>query len=142
MTISRTIATTILCCLVFPMVFGQEQPPSPDTPERMPAWFQQTHGLMGSDTIDSDLQVPNVFSPNGDQVNDLFRVTTDGTTVYELTVFTRTGTPIYHSVSPQIQWDGKSMDGKELKEGVYYYVIEKQEGGNPIEKAGFMHLFR
>jgi gliding motility-associated-like protein len=97
---------------------------------------------MATDTAGSKLEVPNVFTPNGDQINDYFEVTTDGTTVYEFSVFTRNGTRIYYSHSPRILWDGKSLDGKELKEGVYYYVIEEEGGREPFTKAGFMHLFR
>jgi gliding motility-associated-like protein len=97
---------------------------------------------MAVDSVGDKLEVPNVFTPNGDQINDYFEVTTDGTTVYEFSVFTRTGTRIYYSHSPRIFWDGNSLDGKELKEGVYYYVIEEEGGSDPFEHTGFMHLFR
>ena len=97
---------------------------------------------MAVDSAGDKLDIPNVFTPNGDQVNDYFEVTTDGTTVYEFSVFTRTGTRIYNSHSPRIFWDGNSLDGKALREGVYYYVIEEEGGADPFQKAGFMHLFR
>ena len=71
-----------------------------------------------------------------------FLVSTDGTTVYEFTVFTRSGARIFHSHSPSISWDGKSLDGIELREGTYYYVIEEEGGFNPFKKAGFMYLYR
>ena len=142
MTISRTIATALFCCLLFPMLSGQLPDPPPDTLGQKVEWIGKFRGLSASDTTDSDLRVPNVFSPNGDQINDFFSVETDGTTLYEFSVFTRTGTRIYYSLSPQIRWDGKSIGGKELREGVYYYVIEKQGSGDPIEKAGYLHLYR
>jgi gliding motility-associated-like protein len=94
------------------------------------------------DSISGELKVPNVFSPNDDEINDYFEVETDGTTVYEFSVFTRTGTRIYHSLSPRIFWDGRSNAGKEMREGIYYYVIEEDGGSDPFEKAGFIHLFR
>jgi len=98
--------------------------------------------MMAADTVDSELDVPNVFSPNGDGNNDYFEVTTNGITVYEFTVFTRSGSRVYHSLSPRIFWDGKSVGGEELSEGVYYYVIEEEGDSEPFEKAGFIHLFR
>jgi len=98
--------------------------------------------LLAADSVDSELAVPNVFTPNGDGINDFFEVKTDGTTVYEFTVFTRSGNRIYHSLSPRIFWEGKSIGGKELPEGIYYFVIEEVGGSSPVEKAGFMHLFR
>ena len=97
---------------------------------------------MAVDSAGSELNIPNVFTPNGDGKNDYFEVSTDGTTVYEFSVFTRTGTRIYHSLSPRIFWDGNSLDGAELKDGIYYYVIEEEGGSNPFETAGFMYLFR
>jgi gliding motility-associated-like protein len=97
---------------------------------------------LAADSTITELDIPNVFTPNGDGYNDYFEVTTDGVTVYEFTVFTRTGARVYHSLSPRIFWDGKSNGGKDLKEGVYYYVIEETESSEPFGKAGFMHLFR
>jgi gliding motility-associated-like protein len=97
---------------------------------------------MAPDSAGDVLEIPNVFTPNGDGTNDYFEVDTDGTTVYEFTIFTRAGTRIYHSESPRIFWDGSSLDGKELKEGIYYYVIEEQGGTSPFDKAGFIYLFR
>jgi gliding motility-associated-like protein len=97
---------------------------------------------LAADSAGSELNIPNVFTPNGDGTNDHFEVTTDGTTVYEFSVFTRTGTRIYHSRSPRIFWDGNSLDGSELKDGIYYYVIEEEGGISPFEAAGFMYLFR
>jgi len=97
---------------------------------------------MVADSTDGELNVPNVFTPNGDQVNDYFEVETDGSTVYEFSVFTRTGMRIYYSLSPRIFWDGRTGDGVEQPEGVYYYVIEDRSDGDRYEAAGFMHLFR
>jgi gliding motility-associated-like protein len=97
---------------------------------------------MAVDSAGAQLEIPNVFTPNGDGTNDYFEVSTDGTTVYEFSIFNRTGTRIYHSKSPRIFWDGNSLDGAELKDGIYYYVIEEEGGTNPFETAGFMYLFR
>jgi gliding motility-associated-like protein len=126
--------------MLIPVLSGQQQDP-PDTLSA--SWEQQRFmTFMATDSSVADLLVPNVFTPNGDQVNDYFEVPTDGVTVYELTIFTRTGTRIYHSRSPRIYWDGRSLEGKELPEGVYYYVIEEVDTSSPAGKAGFMHLFR
>jgi gliding motility-associated-like protein len=141
MTITRSIAIICLCSFLLPQLEGQQQ----DSSENV-LLHPDSQGFliepMATDSAGAKLEVPNVFTPNGDQVNDFFEVTTDGTTVYEFSVFTRNGTRIFYSVSPRIFWDGKSEDGIELKEGVYYYVIEEEGGTSPFEKAGFMHLFR
>jgi gliding motility-associated-like protein len=141
MTITRSIAILCFYCFLFPHLMGQQGDSSTKVDNLTEANSLYMESVL-ADSLDGELEVPNVFTPNGDQVNDYFEVSTDGTTVYEFSVFTRTGTRIYHSLSPRIFWDGNSLDGIELKEGVYYYVIEEEGGSNPFEKAGFMHLFR
>ena len=141
MTFKRTIALICFTCLLFGVLSAQQTDPVHDTTSLT---AEQMHliELMAADTVDSELDVPNVFTPNGDNVNDYFEVTTDGSTAYEFTVFTRTGTRIFHSLSTRIFWDGKSIGGKELPEGIYYYVIEEEGGSDPFKNAGFMHLYR
>jgi len=141
MTITRSIAIICLCSLLLPRLAGQEQNPSEDIVQLTESQLLRFES-MAIDSVGDELEIPNVFTPNGDQVNDYFEVTTDGINVYEFTVFTRAGTRIYHSLSPRIFWDGNSLDGKELSDGIYYYVIEEQGGGSPFESAGFMYLFR
>jgi gliding motility-associated-like protein len=141
MTKLKLITSIYLCCFLFPVLSGQQQDFPSDSLSLTQEQLQRFEN-MAADTVGGELVVPNVFTPNGDQVNDYFEVTTDGVTVYELTFFTRTGTRIYYSRSPRIYWDGRSLDGKELPEGVYYYVIEEVGASDPFEKAGFIHLFR
>jgi len=141
MTITRSIAIICLCSLLLPRLAGQEQNPSEDIVQLTESQLLRFES-MAIDSVGDVLEIPNVFTPNGDQVNDYFEVTTDGINVYEFSIFTRAGTRIYHSLSPRIFWDGNSLDGKELKDGIYYYVIEEQGGTSPFETAGFMYLFR
>jgi len=141
MIVTRYIAIICLCFLLSPGLYGQEQDSSGVNNQLSDRQLIILDSML-TEAAGDQLEVPNVFTPNGDQVNDFFEVTTDGTTVYEFSVFTRTGTRIFHSLSPRIFWDGNSLDGKELEEGVYYYVIEEEGGSNPFETAGFMHLFR
>lgn len=141
MILTRFVAVICLSILTIPHLSGQEEqnaiPALPHTDVRALALDP-----MAADSAGAILEIPNVFSPNNDQVNDYFEVSTDGATVYELSVFTRSGTRIYHSISPRIFWDGKSLDGIELKEGTYYYVIEEDGGSNAFTKAGFIYLYR
>jgi gliding motility-associated-like protein len=72
--------------------------------------------------------VPNVFSPNGDGVNDLFKV--EGNTivsVLSLRIFDRWGGLVYerYGLNPADKdgWDG-TFNGKELNPGVYVYRAE------------------
>ncbi|KAF5434997.1 C-terminal domain of CHU protein family protein [Candidatus Methanophagaceae archaeon] len=124
MTLTRSVAVICLSVLLISHLAGQQEDADADNIHLSEDQMFAIESL-ASDSVGGELQIPNVFTPNGDQVNDYFEVTTDGTTLYEFSVFTRTGTRIYHSLSPRILWDGRSIDGKELKEGIYYYVIEE-----------------
>ena len=141
MTLTRSIAIISLCFLLLPPLVGQEKDVSASDVQLSDSQIHRIES-MAVDSAGAVLDIPNVFTPNGDGTNDYFEVTTDGTTVYEFSIFTRTGTRIYHSKSPRIFWDGNSLDGEELKDGIYYYVIEEEGGTNPFETAGFMYLFR
>lgn len=142
MTIKRSIATACFCCLLFTVLSGQylDQPIDSSRFSAEQSFLIET--LASTDSVDNVLSVPNVFTPNGDDINDHFEVTTDGTTIYEFSVFTRYGTRVYYSLSPRIFWDGQSSGGLDLSEGIYYYVIEETGNSEPFEKAGFIHLFR
>lgn len=141
MTRQQLLLIILFSCLLFPAISAQQKDPVTDSLTLSTVQIDAIR-MIQADTAGGELVVPNVFTPNGDQINDYFEVTTDGVTVYELTFFTRTGTRIYHSRSPRIFWDGRSLEGKELPEGVYYYVIEEVGASEPFEKAGFIHLFR
>jgi len=141
MTIKRLISSICVSFLLFAVLAGQEPESIVDTSALSAEQLRQFE-TMAADTSDTELSIPNVFSPNGDGQNDYIEVVTNGVTVYEFTVFTRSGSRIYHSLSPRIFWDGNNIGGDELSEGVYYYVIEEQGGEEPYEKAGFIHLFR
>ena len=91
-------------------------------------------------TAPDEIEVPNVFTPNDDDINDFFTVFYDGKTELEITIFSRTGTQVFKSKSPTIVWDGRNTSGSELSEGVYYYILTSE---NPLipDQKGFIHLY-
>ena len=76
---------------------------------------------------ESELEVPNAFSPNGDGVNDVFRVRHKSLVRFNAYVFNRWGQQLYHWGLQNIDagWDG-TAHGKKLPEGVYFIVIEAE----------------
>ncbi len=88
------------------------------------------------------LEVPNVFTPNDDAVNDYFKVRTDGISTYIFSVYTRSGVLIYRSESPTILWDGRSFSGQVLSQGIYYYIIEQKGGSSVNAMKGILYLLR
>jgi len=75
--------------------------------------------------FESDLQVPNVFTPNGDGINDEFRVAYRSIKKYNITIFNRWGRKVYSSTNPAQGWDGSIGKGQ-ASPGVYFYVIEAE----------------
>jgi gliding motility-associated-like protein len=73
--------------------------------------------------ISPDLFIPNVFTPNGDNVNDLFRVRYEGKEGYQIQIFDRWGRKMFEAASASESWDGLGPEGGEAPEGVYFYQI-------------------
>jgi gliding motility-associated-like protein len=95
--------------------------------------------------IPSKMEIPNVFTPNGDKVNDVFRLIASNLKEVEVTIFDRWGNKVYevNSSTGNFAWDGKSQAGKECAAGVYFYII-KAEGkdGQEYDQKGNVSLFR
>lgn len=73
-------------------------------------------------SLESMLQVPNVFTPNGDGLNDEFRVAFRSLKNYNIVIKNRWGRTVYKSNDPSKGWNGK-IGGAQAAEGTYYYVI-------------------
>jgi gliding motility-associated-like protein len=72
-------------------------------------------------------RLPNIFTPNNDEKNDVFRPDPRSRFVKSIkfTVFSRWGEKVYESdQDPNINWRGVDKSGKELAEGTYYYLAE------------------
>ncbi len=74
-------------------------------------------------------RLPNIFTPNGDGVNDYFRpYPYQGVEKIKLTVFNRWGNIVFETSNPDINWDGKEQNNKkDCSEGVYFYVCDVYE---------------
>ena len=76
---------------------------------------------------ESELKVPNAFSPNGDGVNDVFRVKHKSLVRFNAYIFNRWGQELYRWGLQNIDagWDG-TAHGKNVPEGVYFIVVEAE----------------
>ncbi len=94
--------------------------------------------------INETILVQNVFTPNGDNINDFFMVSSNGSYPLSLRVFNRNGVMVYKGEGSTITWDGRSSSGQELITGVYFYILEALSG-DPIkryDKNGLIYLYR
>lgn len=87
------------------------------------------------------LLIPNVFTPNGDGINDEFVINASYTSAYSIEIYDRWGIEIYHSTDPNKYWDGTTND-KTVPAGVYYYIIRATCQNTNYMKDGFVQVIR
>ena len=84
--------------------------------------------------------LPNVFTPNGDGINDVFvpkEITPDLINRVEMHIFNRWGRFVYNTNDIFINWDGRaSGSGQPCSPGTYFYVcdVEMQTPEGPVSK--------
>ncbi|MCW3086857.1 MAG: domain containing protein, partial [Sediminibacterium sp.] len=77
-------------------------------------------------------EVPNAFSPNGDGINDTWRIKyLDGYPGATLEVYNRYGQIVYRSSGYDVEWNGTYL-GNPLPVGTYYYIINPKNGRKVI----------
>ncbi len=95
--------------------------------------------------IQSLVNVPNVFTPNGDGINDIFRVQVLSSTSFHAVIINRWGRKVYEWSDQSGGWDGK-VNGTDASPGTYYYIITARglEKNNPPKyvKKGALLLVR
>jgi gliding motility-associated-like protein len=85
-------------------------------------------------------EIPNVFTPNGDGINDVYSISsTEDVTLFN--IVNRWGNVVYSWNSGLIQWDG-TINGLKASEGVYFYNLQFQSCGSEIQKTGHISLLR
>lgn len=91
-------------------------------------------------TKDWDVYIPNTFTPNNDNINDVFMPSGYGLAEITLTIFDRWGHQIFKSTDSMTGWDGK-FKGRQCEQGVYIYKAEiKTLAGNIVDKTGHVTL--
>lgn len=92
-------------------------------------------GCTASDTVfvedlcPCELYIPNSFSPNGDEYNEVFRPKGRYELAYEMEIYSRWGTLIFSSDHIDDGWDG-TIDGELAPVGVYAVKIQCPVGGD------------
>ncbi len=89
-------------------------------------------------------EIPNVFTPNGDDINDWLVAKTSGLVEkVDFKLFNRNGLQLFSTEDPRIEWDG-SYNGKIVSPGVYFYQCDVYEmrisGLEMFHLSGFVHV--
>lgn len=84
--------------------------------------------------IEAEIIIPNIITPNGDNLNDLFQLNFP---VIKTEIYNRWGQQLFNS-SNDAFWDGRTTSGSEVPEGTYYYIIVTKEK----TYKGYLQLLR
>ena len=91
---------------------------------------------------ESEIYVPNVFTPNGDTFNDEFRIAYKSLLTFQCWVYNRWGRQVYYWNDPTKGWDG-NINGKKATPGPYFYVIKATGSDKKVYKLkGDINLLR
>ncbi len=115
-------------------------------------WYYVTvTSAAGCQTMDSvyievdpstNIYVPNIFSPNNDDNNDMYLVRGKGVDQFNLAIYNRWGQLVFESNDIEQGWDG-TKDGTPLNQGVFVYKLQVIMYNNDrIEQTGNITLIR
>jgi gliding motility-associated-like protein len=85
-------------------------------------------------------ELANVFTPNGDGINDVYDINIKNQNYYHLSIYNRWGEIVYESsedgtTANDLNWNGMYRNGTvKLPEGAYFYIFETDHRCNPNAK--------
>lgn len=108
--------------------------------------YTQEVRVRPSASISEILDVPNVFTPNGDGKNEVFFPIENANNSVSLNVWDRWGKQVYSTNGSYKPWDGRGLSDESATDGVYFYILtynlvcdgKKYDGS----KEGFIHLLK
>ncbi|UTW62922.1 gliding motility-associated C-terminal domain-containing protein [bacterium SCSIO 12741] len=109
------------------------------------------HGCMDTAIINIEklcdsitLWIPNSFSPNGDEINDEFRIYGQNVLEFHMFIYDRWGQLVFTGHELEAAWDGNHPNGTKCPAGVYTYVIQyaglKDNFGYEQSETGIIYL--
>jgi len=95
-------------------------------------------------TENIDIQnIPNIFTPNGDGINDRFRFSSDQFAEIEVIIIDQNGGKAARITDTDSGWDGTLKSGAEAQDGTYLYTIfATSHSGQKIQQKGWVRLVR
>lgn len=102
----------------------------------------------GPPTVDppepvSSIQIPNIFTPNGDKNNDVFKINARNIESFECRIYNRWGTLMAELRHTSDAWNGKTRSGSDCDDGTYFYILKaKGLDGKEYSQKGALQLIR
>lgn len=92
---------------------------------------------------DNKVFIPNTFTPNLDEINPVFYVTSNCVQEAQVIIFNRWGQEVFSSTDLSIGWNGNNQSGDPLPIGVYVYMFEYLDvNGTHHTFQGLVNLLR
>ena len=88
-----------------------------------------------------NLFLPNTFTPNNDNLNDVFAVYDNELIDYQIWIFNRWGEQIFYSNDSKLGWDGK-FESAVSQDGVYAWRIVYKCVDEFKEKIGTITILK
>lgn len=90
----------------------------------------------------SNIIVPNVFTPNFDSINDVFKPQLDEIIELNFSIFNRYGNLIFETSRLNGFWDGRTTSGEPCNDGVYFCILNAVGiDGKKYSEKTFIQLF-
>jgi gliding motility-associated-like protein len=90
----------------------------------------------------SNIIMPNVFTPNFDSINDVFKPRLDEITEMGFSIYNRYGNLIFETNRLNGFWDGRTTSGEPCSDGVYFCVLTATGiDGKKYKEKTFVQLF-
>lgn len=87
--------------------------------------------------------IPNVFTPNNDNSNDVFRITGSGIKTLKCVIYDRWGLKMYEWDGVAGGWNGNVKSGAAAPAGTYFYILDYTDlKDKTFQTKGFISLFR
>ncbi len=96
-------------------------------------------------TVESnpDVSEPDVFSPNGDGINDLYYFDVEDIGEFHGMIYNRWGQLVFEWYDSNQGWNGVNLSGQEASEGTYFYILKMQDlNQRPVSRSGSFNLIR
>jgi len=97
--------------------------------------------VLSSDDIDYIGVLPNVFTPNGDRINDVLSIETKDLSDFSIVVIDKNSKIVYQSTDANFVWDGTTLNGELVAKGSYiYYITARNSKGELISKHSMLNI--
>ena len=92
--------------------------------------------------FDPIVWIPNAFTPDGNDLNDLYEIFTASIKEFHIQIYDRWGEKLFESDNPKVSWDG-TYKGKTCQMDAYIYMVQYKGFDNKrVIKSGTVTLLR